>query len=354
MDPRKLPLDRPPSSVCILRLSSLGDTCHVVPMLRVLQRAWPETKLTWIIGKAESRLMQLIDGVEFIIVDKRAGFAARRDLRARLRGRRFDVLLHLQLSIRASLVSRLVPATIRLGFDRARARELQWLFTNARIAPRSREHVLDSFFGFLEALGIRERALRWDIPLPADALAYAEQLIPDARPTLVISPCSSHPLRNWRAESYAAIAHHAASRHGMRVILAGGPSAAERTVGAAIEKCARLPLMNQIGRDTLPQMLALLARATALLAPDSGPAHMATMVGTPVIGLYAATNPARSGPYLSRRWCVNAYPQAALRFRGRPSEELPWSEKIEEPGVMELIGVEQVAAKLDELLALKP
>ncbi len=76
-----------------------------------------------------------------------------------------------------------------------------------------------------------------------------------------------------------------------------------------------MPLLNQIGRDTLPQMLALLARATALLTPDSGPAHMATMVGTPVIGLYAATNPARSGPYLSRRWCVNAYPQAARRFR---------------------------------------
>jgi heptosyltransferase I len=349
-----LPLDRPPDTVCILRLSALGDTCHVVPVIRTLQRAWPGTKLTWIIGKAESRLMELIDGVEFITVDKRAGLAARRDLRARLRGRRFDVLLHLQLSIRASLVSRLVPATLRLGFDRARARELQWLFTNARIAPRSREHVLDSFFGFVEALGIRERTLRWDVPLPADALEYAERLIPDARPTLIISPCSSHPLRNWRPESYAAVADHAVRRHGMRVILAGGPTALERLAGVGIENSAQVPLVNQIGRDTLPQMLALLARATALLTPDAGPAHMATMTGTPVIGLYAATNPARSGPYLSRRWCVNAYPQAALRFRGRPAERLPWTEKIEEPGVMDLIEVAQVTAKLDELLAYAP
>jgi heptosyltransferase I len=349
-----LPLDRPPSTVCILRLSALGDTCHVVPVIRALQRAWPGTKLTWIIGKAESRLMKLIDDVEFITVDKRAGLAARRDLRARLRGRRFDVLLHMQLSIRASLVSRLVPATVRLGFDRARARELQWLFTNARIAPRSREHVLDSFLGFVEALGVRDRTLRWDVPLPADAIEYAHRLIPDARPTLVMSPCSSHPLRNWRAEHYAAIADHAVRRHGMRVILAGGPTSLERLTGEAIERSAHVPLVNQIGRDTLPQMLALLARATALIAPDSGPAHMATMTGTPVIGLYAATNPARTGPYLSRRWCVNAYPQAALRFRGRPAEQLPWTEKIEEPGVMDLIEVAQVTAKLDELLAYEP
>jgi heptosyltransferase I len=319
--------------------------------VRALQRSWPQTKLTWIIGKAESRLMELIDGVEFITVDKRAGLAARRDLRRTLRDRRFDVLLHMQLSFRASLVSSVVRSPIRLGFDRARARELQWLFTNARIAPRTREHVLDSFLGFLEALGIHDRTLRWDVPLTATALEYAQQLIPDARPTLVISPCSSHSLRNWRPEAYAAVADHAVRRHGMRVILAGGRTEIERDVGAAIERSAHVPLVNQIGRDTLPQLLALLARATALVAPDSGPGHMATMVGTPVIGLFAATNPERSGPYLSRKWCVNAYPQAALRFRGRPPQQLPWWAKIEEPGVMDLIELPQVTAKLDELLA---
>lgn len=295
--------------------------------------------------------MELIDGVEFITVDKRAGLAARRDLHASLRGRRFDVLLHMQLSFRASIAASVVRAPIRVGFDRARAREMQWLFTNARIAPRTREHVLDSFFGFLEALGIHDRAPRWDVRLPPGELEYARALIPDTRPTLVISPCSSHSRRNWRPEAYAAVADHAVRRHGMRVILAGGPTTIERNVGLAIEQSAHVPLVNQIGRDTLPQLLALLSQATALLTPDSGPAHMATMVATPVIGLYAATNPERSGPYLSRKWCVNAYPQAALRFRGRPPEKLPWTEKIEEPGVMDLIGVPQVTAKLDELLA---
>jgi heptosyltransferase I len=269
---------------------------------------------------------------------------------AKLAERQFDVLLQLQLAFRASLVSRRVHAAVKLGFDRARARELQWLFTNARIAPRKREHVLDSFFGFLEPLGLSERLVTWDIPLPEEARDYAQRLIPDAQPTVLISPCSSHPRRNWRAERYAAVADYAVRRHGMRVILCGGPSDLERKTGAAIEAAANVSVTNQIGRDTLPQMLALLERATALIAPDSGPVHMATMVRTPVVGLYAATNPARSGPYLSRQWCVNAYPEAVRRFRRYPLEKLPWTEKIEERGVMDLITVDQVTAKLDQAL----
>ena len=136
----------------------------------------------------------------------------------------------------------------------------------------------------------------------------------------------------------------------MRVILAGGPSEGERRMGADIEAACQVPVTNQIGKDTLPELLALLARARVLLTPDSGPAHMATMVGTPVVGLYAATNPARSGPYLSGRWCVDAYPLAARTFRGCEPDELPWTHKIEEPGVMDLIRVDEVTAKLDELL----
>jgi heptosyltransferase I len=345
-----LPLAQAPRSVCILRLSAIGDTCHVVPVLRTLQAVWPATRFTWIIAKSEWRLMRLIEGVEFIIVDKGAGFGALAAARGQLANQRFDVLLHMQVALRASLIALAVQAPVKVGFDRARARELQWLFTNAQIAPRTQEHVLESFLGFPEALGIKERLLRWDIPLPQTAQAYAHALIPDAQPTLVISACSSHAMRNWRPERYAAVAEHAVQRHGMRVILTGGASAFERTSGAAITRAARVPIVNQIGRDTLPQLLALLERATVLLSPDSGPVHMATMVATPVVGLYAPTNPARSGPYLSQQWCVNAYARAARRFRHCEPEALPWGTKIEEPGVMDLIEVEEVLAKLDELL----
>ena len=345
------PLVAPPESVCILRLSAIGDTCHVVPIIRTLQHVWPDTKLTWIIGKNEARLMHLLEDVELIIVDKRTGLSGWRELRARLRDREFDVLLHMQLALRASVLALSVRAPLKIGFDRARARELQWLFTNERTPARTREHVLDSFFGFLTPLGISDRVLQWRLPLPREARTYAQQLIPDSQPTLLISPCSSHPLRNWRAVRYAAVADHAA-QVGMRVILVGGPSAAERSAGETIEAHLQpgTRVLNQIGKDSLPQLLALLTRATALLAPDSGPVHMATMVGTPVIGLYAATNPQRSGPYLSRNWCVNAYPRAAAEFYGKSADELAWTRKIERPGVMDLITVAQVTARLDELL----
>lgn len=341
----------PPRTLCILRLSAIGDVTHVVAIVRTLQQAWPDTAITWVIGRIEARLIGLLPGVELIIIDKRSLRAGALALRRALRGRRFDVLLHMQTALRASLYSTLISAGVRVGFDRARARELQWLFTNRKIAARTREHVLDSFFGFTEALGINERRLEWRLPIPADAAAWARELIPDSQRTLIVSPCSRWSARNWRSERYAAVIDHAVGRHGLQVLLCGGPGDAERAMGAAIEAAVQVPVRNIIGTDTLPQLLALLGRATLLISPDSGPAHMATMVGTPVIGLMAGTRTARSGPYLSQRWCVDRYEQAARKYRGRPASELPWIETIEIPGVMDLVETESVCARLDELLA---
>ena len=341
----------PPGHVCVLRLSALGDVCHALPVVRTLQDAWPGCRITWILGRLEHKLLGHIPGIEFLTFDKKAGGAGYRELRRQVAGRRYDALLHMQLAFRASLVAALVPARIKLGFDRARARELQWLFTTHRIEPRAREHVQDSFFGFTERMGLKTRRLCWDIPLPAAALEYARRVIPDGERTLVVSPCSSHALRNWSPERYAAVADHASARHGLRVLICGGRSELELEYGARIATLMREPCTNLVGKDTLPELLATLARATVLLSPDSGPAHMATTVGTPVVGLYAATNPARSGPYYSRGWCVDRYDAAARAFLGRPAAELAWTTKIERPGVMHLITVDDVIERLDALLA---
>src|SRR5699024_2320158 len=211
-----------------------------------------------------------------------------------------------------------VRAKRRIGYDRARARDLHGLFINERIAARHGQHVLDALGSFVEPLGLRQTTVRWDIPVPDEAREWARAQIPDAAPTLVVSPSSSHALRNWRAERYAAVIDHAAAR-GLRVLLTGGPSDAERRMADAILATARCRPLDLTGRDTLKKAQALFGRASMLLTPDSGPMHMANAAGCKVIGLHAASNPNRSGPYSDRRWCVDRYDAAARKYLGKPA-----------------------------------
>lgn len=336
-----------PTSICLLRLSALGDVTHVVPIVRSLQARWPECRLTWVIGKLEHRLVGDLPGVEFIVFDKSRGWDAYREFRRCMQGRRFDVLLHLQVALRANLIAALIPARRRIGYDRARSRDGHGLFVNERIAARSGQHVLDAMGSFLAPLGITDPPVRWDIPLPEEALAFAERMLPDEQPTLLISPCSSHAQRNWHAEGYARVADYAHQRHGYRAVICGGRSALERQMGDAILRHAKSPIVDLIGKDTIKQLLALLARATVVLSPDSGPMHMANAAGTRVIGLHAASNPERSGPYSDRRFCVNRYDDAARLYLGKPAAALPWGKKIERPDVMSLISVDDVLAAFE-------
>jgi heptosyltransferase I len=191
----------------------------------------------------------------------------------------------------------------------------------------------------------------WNLPIPDADREAALRLLPGDEPTLLVSPCSSHPLRNWMPERYAALADHAVARHGLRVALCGGRTTLERHTADAILAAMRHPAVDLVGRDTLKQFLALAQRAVAVVTPDSGPMHMANAVGAPVIGLHAASNPARSGPYASRRWCVDRYDEAARRFRGVPASDLPWGAKIEVPGVMDLVRTEDAIERLDALMA---
>ncbi|HEY2395593.1 MAG TPA: glycosyltransferase family 9 protein [Rudaea sp.] len=337
---------RTPASICLIRTSALGDVTHVVPLLRTLQAGLPTTRLTWLVGKLEHRLVGDIAGVEFIVFDKARGVAAFSEVRKRLSGRHFDVLLHLQVALRANLLSALVRAPLRVGYDPARSKDLHALFVNRRIEARSGEHVLDAMASFLEPLRLKQTEVRWDIPVPAEAIEFAARHLPGSVPTLLVSPCSSHRARNWRPERYAAVMDHAA-RCGWRVVLCGGPGAYERDFGNAIAAgCTNAPL-DLIGKDTLKQFLALAQRADLVLTPDSGPMHMANAVGTRVLGLHAASNPHRSGPYSDRRWCVDRFDAAARKFRGRPATELPWGTKLEYPGVMDLIETEAVIECFD-------
>lgn len=349
-----LPPSHAPSALCLIRLSAIGDTCHTVPVVRAIQRAWPSTHITWIIGKTEHALLRGLETVEFVVLDKSRGWRGYRDVHRALGGRRHEILLHMHASVRANLVSLLVAAPLRIGFDRARARDYQWYFCNRHLPARPQRHVMDGLFEFAELLGVPRGEPRWDIPIDDADRAFAAAQLESGRPTLVISPCTGQKFRNyrnWRVDWYAEIADYAAKRYGATVLLTGGTTAIEQSYGRDITAMAEAKPHNLIGKTSLKQLIALLERASVVLCPDSGPAHMATAVGTPVVGLYATSNRHRTGPYFSQELVVDKYPEAVAREFGRPVETLRWGQRVRDPEAMSLITVADVIPKLDAAFA---
>ncbi|MBD8697086.1 glycosyltransferase family 9 protein [Stenotrophomonas sp. CFBP 13718] len=343
------------SSLCLLRLSALGDVTHVVPLVRTLQAARPGTPIHWVIDKIGLKLLEGLPGVTFHPYDKKTGLAGMKALRAQLPEGRFEALLQMQVAFRANVLSAFIPARRRIGYDRSRSKDLHGLFINERIPDRPGIHVLDAIGSFCEPLGIKQTEVSWgDLAVPPAAHEWAQaQWQDDGRPVLMISPCSSHERRNWYADRYAAVANHAASR-GWRVVLCGGRSELERNTADAIQAQLQQPALDLVGKDTLKQLPALLARAALVMTPDSGPMHIANAVGAKVLGLHAASNPHRSGPYSDRRYCVDRYDDAARKFLGKHASALKWGTKIEFDDVMQLITVEDGIAAFERYVADRP
>lgn len=338
-----------PRRICLIRLSSIGDVCQTVAIVQAIQRQYPGSRLTWIIGGREAELVNGLPGVEFIVVDKDAGPGAIGRLRRALKGRRFDALLHMQTSLRASMMSLCVRSPVRIGFDRARAREAQWLFTNRSIEPEAHAHVLDGFKGFAAAIGVPDFEPSWHIPVSPEDREWAKSVLPEGRPVFGIVPAASHPERNWTIEGYAALASHALDNN-FRVALFGGPSAAEAQLGERILARLNRPVVNLVGRTSLKQLLALLGRTRLLLAPDTGPAHMAVTQGVAVIGLYCHSNPRRTGPYSCLPYVVNHYDRLFLERYGVGWEQRPWGTRVKGRDLMAGIEVDEVTGMFDRVV----
>lgn len=334
------------NSLCLLRLSAIGDVCHAVAMVQAIQRQYPLLQITWVIGKLEYQLLKHLPGIEFVIFDKSQGWRSYFNLHKALKGRRFDVLLHMQVALRATLASLAISAKVRVGFDRARAKEGQWLVTNHRVEPLAQPHVLDGFMGFAKAIGVSDITPSWNIPVPQADTEFAQRQIADGEKVLVICAAASKAERNWLPERYAAVAQHAVNK-GYRVILCGGPTALEKALADDIANACSAKLDNLVGKTSLTQLLALLKRASLVLAPDTGPAHMAVTQGTPVIGLYAHSNPGRTGPYLSQQYVVSAYQEA---IASQQSGEVKWGTRAKGEHLMALISVEAVIEKFDQVI----
>lgn len=339
---------QPPKSLCILRLSAIGDVCHALAAVQQIQRHWAETQITWIVGKTEARLLDGIEGVELIVYDKKSGWKNVRNIWRQLANRQFDALLNMQTALRASILSLGIKAKYKIGFGKKRAREGQWLFTNRKIHEPQSPHVLDGFMAFVEYLGVPIGEPQWQLAISDEDRAVVKQYIDPTRKNLIISPCSSKIEKDWLVERYAQVAE-IAHRHNINVILCGSPAKREmETVARIISQCDFQPI-DLSGKTNLKQLTALIGMADLVISPDSGPAHLATTQGTPVIGLYAYHNPLRTGPYNNLANVVSVYEQNLLKEYGKPASELLWATKLKGKNLMAQIQVEDVLAQMQKL-----
>ncbi|ALS33857.1 heptosyltransferase I [Pseudoalteromonas translucida KMM 520] len=340
------------SSICILRLSAIGDVCHAVSAVQAIQKAHPNAKITWVIGKVEAMLLANLPGIELVVFDKKQGSVALKNLKQTFKGQKFDVLLNMQVALRAGFVARCIPAKVKIGFDWARSKELHSLFINKRIAAQPHAHVLEGFKGFAKAIGVNDYQPSWEMPYTqqdqntADELLTAEYL---SNKLFVISPAASKAQRNWLPERYAALADYA-HQQGFKVVLTGGPTELEINLANNIIKHSQHRILNLVGKTKLKELLCVLKRASVVLAPDTGPAHMAVTVGTPVIGLYAHSNPARTGPYLYQNYVVEVYHQNLLKQTGKTAQQLPWGTRIKGDDLMSQITIDAVKAMFDHVV----
>jgi len=338
------------NKICILRLSALGDVTHVVPVVRAIQSQWPDAEITWICGEFEYKFLKTISGVRFIVFSKKDGIKAYLKLWKELKKDRFDVLLHMQVAARANIASIGIKAKSKLGWDKIRSRDFHQLFINQSIVSSHHQHQVQGFLSFARELGLKTDMPEWNIPVTKNAHSFAKKYIDKDKPVLIISACSSHKSRNWLADRYAQFADYAINQYGMQVILSGGPSDLEINMAQSIDDNMENSILNLVGQDTLEQLVGLLQYATVVLSPDSGPAHIANALGVPVIGLYACTWSKRSGPYNSLHYCVDKFELAAKKYLSKTASELRWGSKIELPGVMKLIEVDEVCNKLDKIM----
>ncbi len=338
----------PPQSVCFLRLSAIGDVCHAVAAVQALQKHWPETKVTWIIGKVEAQLLQGLDNVELIVFDKKAGVAGMQAVWQQLQGRRFDALVHMQLALRASLLTLGIRAQYKVGFHRQRAKEGQWLFTNRKIADHQSAHVLDSFLAFIEYLGVPRTRPTWSMPITDIEREFARLQLA-AKPSVIICPAASKDERNWLTERYAQFADHVTAQ-GYQVVLCGSPAPREVQLAANIASLMTQPVINLVGKTNLKQLTALLGEAKLVLAPDSGPAHIATTQGTPVLGLYAHSNPKRTGPYFNIDDVVSVYEQHVTQQQGKALNQLAWSTRAKGADLMQDIALSVVIERFEHMM----
>ena len=327
--------------VAIVMMSAIGDAVHVLPVVNALKRARPELDLTWVIQPVPHQLVHNHPAVDqFIILERRRGLRGLMATARELRGGRFDLVIALQVYMKAGLLTAAARSPLKLGFDRARASDLNWLFTTHRIPPHPVQHVQDQYFEFLEYLGIDPNPVEWGIVITEEEKEAQRRFLEEIdRPVCSVVVGASKREKSWSADRYARLAEIIESDFGFQVVLVGGPSRAERETAAQIMSLSRARIRNELG-DDLRRLIYLIDGSDVVVSPDTGPLHIARAFQVPVVGLYGYTNPKRSGPYRKfEDLVVDGY----ARYPGEDYRaSMEWR-----PDGMSRVSVEMVAEKLE-------
>jgi heptosyltransferase I len=328
-----------PQSICIVMMSAVGDTVHVLPVINALKRANPKTRITWVLQPAPAALVRGHRSVDDVIIfDRARGLSAFSDVRRELSKRAFDLVISLQVYFKAGIVTALTDAPVKLGFDTARARDFNWLFTNKKIPTHAVQHVQDQYLEFLSALGVGADPLTWDLGPWHDEHHWQRSFVSSIdRPIASIVVATSKPEKDWIPERWAEVCDALYEEFDLQPVLVGGRS--ERELNAeriVMERTTHKP-RSELGSG-LRKLVSILDSSALVLSPDTGPLHMSVALDRPVISLMGYTNPKRTGPYRKfQDLIIDAY--------GDPGEDYPISME-NRPGRMKRIETRHVLDKV--------
>jgi heptosyltransferase I len=326
--------------VAIVMMSAVGDAVHVLPVINAIKRARPHGQISWILQPGPATLVRGHESVDEILqFDRAKGLRAYFDLRNELASRRFDLALALQVYFKAGLVLAMTRAKVKLGFDRARARDLNWLFTSHRVPPHPMQHVQDQYLEFLRPLGIDPNPIEWKLgPWPDERGWQRDFFAPIGRPAVSIVVATSKPEKDWMPERWAEVCDTLYYDFGMQPVLVGGRSPRELAAERLILERARCKPVSALGSG-LRRLVSILDGSSLVLSPDTGPLHVSVALDRPVVSLIAYSNPKRVGPYRKfRDLMIDAY--------GEPGEDYPVS-MVNRPGRMQRITVRDVLEKIE-------
>ncbi|HEY0304931.1 MAG TPA: glycosyltransferase family 9 protein [Longimicrobiales bacterium] len=285
--------------ICVVLLTGLGDVVHGLPIVNAIKRAWPDSHITWVVEPMPSGILRPHPSVDEVIVfHKKSGWSGVQRLRAELRRRHFDLTLNFNIYFKSVFPTLFSRAKRRIGFDRGRARDGVWLFANEHLPPGPRRHTQDMFLEFLDVLRVEREPMQWLIPI-----TESEQLEREAffgplndRPVVGIVGASANEKKDWPASKYPQLVDALTADFNAHVILLGGPGEREQSIARYIMDHAQHKPVWALG-DSIRRLTWLIDGCRLIIAPDTGPVHIARALEVPVIGLYGHTNPWRVGPY---------------------------------------------------------